>query len=920
MSSTLNTNEGLPDPDPYDFTSDEASFKEGGKSHYNCPSCSTRFVSVEDLCTHLTNDPRCYAMPMPLAFRQSAAPGQSRDGRYHPESGSIYGFDHPNTFQRMKDHEYEAHREHNVYYPFADRDEWELVKFLSDNLNQGQMTRFLKLSWVRSEARKPPAYKSAPQLLTFMDALPKGPKWRCTTIQTEGYITTHPVHLIWRDALEVTQHIFGNPVFTNDMEFDPYEIYDNGEREFVLASDKTPVTRQTGGLEMHPTFLTIANIRSDIRMKATAHAWSCVAYMPIPQFVCHPDFASLLQARVWHRCMDIVFQNVKSAAATGTQMVDPVGNLRYSFTPLVAYTADLPEQQLIACVSKNASPVTLAVQSQFGDGKLYPPRSGHLTIEALHKLCRRVDPWKVQHFQEEAKVLLLSGVQLPFWRDWRFSDPALFLAPDILHTLHNFFFDHVVKWCKEAVGADELDTRFRSQHKRIGTRHFGQGITHVVQMTGWEHREIQCTIVPTIAGVVDTNFVRAVRALIDFIYQAQSPTFTPSSISTMNASLQEFHRFKGSITLAEARRGASGPIDHFQIPKLELLTSFGRAIPNIGTILQYTADVSERMLITHCKTPFERTSHQRSTFTQQIIRILDREDSARQFDLYAFLRSTNSSLNNLIVNEFDEVVDMDPAFAWIARIAPEDLSRFKGPRPVRNHFLKGLLSDDSVAAFHVTVSSDLADKTAVFLTQHYMLPDFSQQLRSLIKCVDGVGSRFQNRLLKVWYKFRLQLRSSLRPLLVMPSQQVQAYPPSDTHHLGNCDIVLLRTQGGDDIIAQVRMIFGLSMRGAGLPPALAQPFIYVQPFEIVAQPQDDPAVFMYRVKRQFVTGPDGTRVRAGMIFPLVDVTHAIELIPVYDVRANRGITSATCLELYDTFYLNNFSDKEWYHLTHTDSS
>lgn len=704
----------------------------------------------------------------------------------------------------------------------------------------------------------------------------------------------------------------------------------------VLASDKTPVTRQTGGLEMHPTFLTIANIRSDIRMKATTHAWSCVAYMPIPQFVCHPDFASLLQARVWHRCMDIVFANVKSAAATGTQMVDPVGNLRYAFTPLVAYTADLPEQQLIACVSKNTSPVTLAVQSQFGDGMLYPPRSGHLTIEALHKLCQHVDPWKVQHFQEEAKTLLLSGVQLPFWHDWRFSDPAIFLTPEILHTLHKFFFDHVFKWCKEAIGADELDTRFCSQHKHVGTRHFGQGITHVVQMTGREHREIQRTIVPTIAGVVDTNFVRAVRALIDFIYQAQSPTFTPTSIATMKASLEEFHRFKGSIILAEARRGTSGPIDHFQIPKLELLASFSRAIPDIGAILQYTADVSECMLITHCKTPFERTSHQRANFTQQIIRLLDREDAARQFDLYAFLRSSNSSLNNLIVNEFDEVVDMDPAYAWIARVAPEDLSHFKGPRPVRNHFLKGLLSDDSVAAFHITVSSDLTNKTPVFLMQHYGLPDFCQQFRSLIERVDGVESHFQNRLLKVWFKFRLQLRSSLRPLLVMPSQQVQAHPPSDTHRLGNCDVVLLRTQNGgefsistnshrhthallDHIIAQVRMVFALSTRGAGLPPALAHPFIYVQPFEIVAQPRNDPAVFMNRVKRQLVTGPDGTQVRASMILPLVDVTHAIELIPAYGERANRSITSAMCLELYETFYLNNFSDKEWYHMSHTDS-
>jgi hypothetical protein len=65
-----------------------------------------------------------------------------------------------------------------------------------------------------------------------MDALPKGPRWRCTTIETDGYVTAHPVHLIWRDALEVTKHIFGNPIFANDMEFDPYEIFVNREREY----------------------------------------------------------------------------------------------------------------------------------------------------------------------------------------------------------------------------------------------------------------------------------------------------------------------------------------------------------------------------------------------------------------------------------------------------------------------------------------------------------------------------------------------------------------------------------------------------------------------------------------------------------------------------------------------------------------
>ncbi|KAG2062419.1 hypothetical protein BDR06DRAFT_966200 [Suillus hirtellus] len=119
-------------------------------------------------------------------------------------------------------------------------------------------------------------------------------------------------------------------------------------------------------------------------------------------------------------------------------------------------------------------------------------------------------------------------------------------------------------------------------------------------------------------------------------------------------------------------------------------------------------------------------------------------------------------------------------------------------------------------------------------------------------------------------------------------------------------------------LAQVRMVFGLSKKGPPLPAELDQIFLYVQLFEVVARPQDDVGVMMFRVKRRFVTGPDGTQVRVGMIIPLLDVTHAIELIPVYGDRANRAVDSSTCLESYDTFYLNNFSDKEWYHTLHTD--
>jgi len=114
------------------------------------------------------------------------------------------------------------------------------------------------------------------------------------------------------------------------------------------------------------------------------------------------------------------------------------------------------------------------------------------------------------------------------------------------------------------------------------------------------------------------------------------------------------------------------------------------------------------------------------------------------------------------------------------------------------------------------------------------------------------------------------------------------------------------------------MVFGLSARGSTLPSTLSSPFLYVQLFEVVARPEDNPSVMMYHVRRRFEASPDGNQVRVGMVVSLLDVTHAIELIPVYGERANRAVTSATSLELYDDFYLNNFSDKEWYHTLHAD--
>ncbi|KAG1718492.1 hypothetical protein EDB19DRAFT_1899235 [Suillus lakei] len=750
----------------------------------------------------------------------------------------------------MENDQFAYRRRNAPFYPFQDQAEFELGKFLCERLMQSDMERFLKLEWVQQAN---PSFSSKDQLLAWVTSLPTGPKWCSTTLEITGYPTVKPINLIWRNGLEVVQDLFTNPIFANHMTYDLHVVVDGGECEYseyfmaqqafeiqdqlpegativpmVIASDKTPMTWHTGGLEMHPIFVTIGNIQSDVRMRATCHAWRCVAYMPIPKFVdIHPDYQTILGRRLFHKCMDIIFADAKVAAMVGKFMPDPAGHVRHCFTPLVA----------------------------------------------------------LREFQEEAKVHSLSGVHQPFWRNWPYADPSCFLAGEILHTCHKFFFGHPFKWCKESVGKDELD--------RVGTCHFSSGVCQMKQMTGREHWDLQRTLVPSITRVVPPQF-------------AQSPVYSDTSVDSMVTSLKEFHDHKQAILDAGARRGTKGTLENFIIPKLELLQSFAVFTKDTGALIQWTADITERLLITHCKLPFERTSRQSRTFTEQIVDILNHEESMRQFQLYLFLWMHDSPLANAIVMEEQEVTETDPALAWITCVAPNDPNQrcFVGPRPVRNHFLKGILSSTATAAFHITVTPDRAKMSLNEVQQLYTLPDFGRALSDYIaKTSDGQFTT---------------LHSVFRLWMIMPSQVVQAAPLSENFPLGNCDAVITQSIHGDqtaNLVAQVRAVFQpIAPRHVTLPHYIAdQPLLYVQYYEIVDNPANQPAISMYMVARKYREGLAGQQMRFGAVIPLTDVTHVVELIPVYGEGANCTVSAAMSMEVYKHFYLNNFLDKEVYH-------
>jgi hypothetical protein len=74
-----------------------------------------------------------------------------------------------------------------------------------------------------------------------MQQLPgRGPKWQCTKLRLKGYESEQPIHLIWRDGLEVTKQLFTNPIYAKHMCYDPHHIYQGQERqigEFWTSDD-----------------------------------------------------------------------------------------------------------------------------------------------------------------------------------------------------------------------------------------------------------------------------------------------------------------------------------------------------------------------------------------------------------------------------------------------------------------------------------------------------------------------------------------------------------------------------------------------------------------------------------------------------------------------------------------------------------
>ncbi|KAG1726017.1 uncharacterized protein EDB91DRAFT_1239705 [Suillus paluster] len=285
----------------------------------------------------------------------------------------------------------------------------------------------------------------------------------------------------------------------------------------------------------------------------------------------------------------------------------------YCFTPLITYVADTPEELIIACATMNSLPVTIATCGDFGDPIQHPPCDGSSTLANITAIITSILPSDLIVFFKACKHYNLNGVNLPFWRNWFAANPSSFLIPELLHHLHKMFWDHDHLWCTTVVGSQEIDFRF------------------VLLQVWTDHHNVQWYIIGVIAGAAPTDFISAIRALMEFKYLTEAPHFTKKQVVHLDCCLKVFHWLKQSIVDTGAWWGKGGGDKPWAIPKLELLQGVVPSIYSHGTVMQWSTDPTEHVHIRVVKEPSRAGNNH--NYDAQVCRHLDRRDKVECFDL-----------------------------------------------------------------------------------------------------------------------------------------------------------------------------------------------------------------------------------------------------------------------------------------------
>ncbi|KAH6871285.1 hypothetical protein BKA70DRAFT_1131093 [Coprinopsis sp. MPI-PUGE-AT-0042] len=293
------------------------------------------------------------------------------------------------------------------------------------------------------------------------------------------------------------------------------------------------------------------------------------------------------------------------------------GDIRRVHPILSAYVADYPEQCLVTCSKYGTCPKCKCGADNLASPSPSASRSPDWTLSIIKK-ARKSSKGQLSKFDAECKKHDVAGGTFePFWHGFPLTDVHRIMTPNILHQLYQGVFKRVVEWCQSIVGEKKLDQRIRCLPPSQGLRRFKNGISALSQISGSERKDMAKILLGCLVGIVAPTGIKAIRALLDFIYLAQYATHDTTTLQYMDTALKDFHKYKRYFIDIKCH-------DTLNIPKIHSLIHYVESIKLFGTTDNYNTEMFEHLHIDFAKEGW-RATNQKDEFPQ-MIRWLSRQE------------------------------------------------------------------------------------------------------------------------------------------------------------------------------------------------------------------------------------------------------------------------------------------------------
>ncbi|KAE9394162.1 hypothetical protein BT96DRAFT_958870 [Gymnopus androsaceus JB14] len=354
----------------------------------------------------------------------------------------------------------------------------------------------------------------------------------------------------------------------------------------IIATDKTQLTQFSGNKQAYPIYLTLGNIPRSLRRKPSQEACILLAYLPVDK-ISKEGLTKCKHSGRYQR----LFHNAMS--------VHPI---------LACYVADYPEQCMVTCSRYGTCPKCRATADELSNSSPASCRSAAWTL-GIMKHAKVSSTSNAQYFQACMREEVSGYVYRPFWDDLPFLDIHFSITPDVLHQLYQGVLKHLINWCQDIIGKDELDCQVCCLPHAYGVCHFKNGISALLQITGTERKHMGRILLGCLVGSsMPKCAVTAIRSILDFIYLAQYATYDNDTLCYMTDALECWHKNKSCFIDLNIHADLN-------IPKSHSLQHYVEAIRFFGTTDNYNTEMFKHFHIDFSKKGWQ-ASNKRDEFPQ----------------------------------------------------------------------------------------------------------------------------------------------------------------------------------------------------------------------------------------------------------------------------------------------------------------